>query len=516
MKLEMKIRGVIILVAVILAAWQLSYTWRYTKMTPDQKSQLPKSELKRLRDRAIKLGLDLQGGMHLALKVDMSKLTEKEKEGATDRALEILRNRIDQFGVSEPSIVKQGLDRIVIQVPGIVDKGRAKEVIGKTAQLEFRLVEKSEMTGRALKRMDELVYEKELETKDSADVFERPLLSLIYNGRIAVSDTSLFNEYLNMEGVSEVIPSDDEVLWYKGTQAAEGIEEYVELLLIKKEACLKGDAIVDARASIGTAKSSIAPRVDLTMAGGSRRDWARITGANVGRRIAIVMDNVVQSAPVVVERIVGGNSMIEMGSAPFKEAQDLALIIRAGALPAPVEIVEEHTVGPSLGADSIKSGIRSVYIAGLVVLVFMVIYYAGCGMLANFALFFNMLFLFAVLSGFKATLTLPGIAGIVLVLGTAVDANILIFERIKEELRTGKTTRAAMDTGYSRAFRTIIDANVTTFLAAVILYYFGTGPIKGFAVTLMIGIVTNIFTAVVMTKSVLDYAIFKGVKKLSI
>lgn len=511
----MRLKGIIILVAIVIAVWQISYTLRHVRITPEKEAGLPKSELKKVRDRAIKLGLDLQGGVHLVLKIDMSKLTEKEKEGATDRALEILRNRIDQFGVSEPSIAKQGIDRIVVQLPGVVDKARAKEIIGKTAQLEFRLVEKEKITEEILKKIDEFVYKKELETKDTSEVFEQPVLSLLYSGRVAERDTSVLNEYLNMEGVDELIPQDVEFLWNKSSRT-EGIEKFFELLPVKKDACLKGDAIVDAQAGIGTHQNPVGSRVDLTMTPKARRDWARITGANVGRRIAIVMDGLVQSAPVVIERIVGGNSMIDMGLSPFKEAQDLALIIRAGALPAPVEIVEERTVGPSLGTDSIRTSLRAGYIGAIGILLFMVIYYAACGLLANFALFFNILFLLAILSGFKATLTLPGIAGIALVVGVGVDTNILIFERIREELRIGKTIRAAIEAGYSRAFTAIIDANVTTFLAGIVLYYFGTGPIKGFAITLMIGIVANIFTAVMMTKFVLDYLIFKGMRKLSI
>lgn len=515
MKLEMRVRGVVILIAIVLAGWQLSYTWKFTHLTDEKSASLPKSELKKLRDKAIKLGLDLQGGMHLVLKVDMSKLTEKEYAGATDRALEILRNRVDQFGVSEPSIAKQGTDRIVIQIPGVVDKARAKEIIGKTAQLEFRLVERDEVTQEVMKKIDEFIYKKESAVKDTTETFEHPMLSIFYNGRIAKSDTSLFNEYLRIEGVDSLIPTDAEFLWNKSTHS-EGIEEYLELLLVKKDACLKGDAIVDANASIGTSKNPVGARVDLTMTSKARRDWARITGANVNRRIAITLDGIVQSAPVVIERIVGGNSMIDMGTSPFKEAQDLALIVRAGALPAPVEIVEERSVGPSLGADSIRSGMRATYIGALIVLIFMIFYYGACGLLADFALFFNIVFLLAILSAFKATLTLPGIAGIALVIGAGVDANILIFERIREELRIGKTIRTAIDAGYERAFVTIIDANATTFLCGLILYFFGTGPTKGFGITLMIGIIANIFTAVFMTKSILDYIVSKGVKKLSI
>ncbi|MDI6841033.1 MAG: protein translocase subunit SecD [bacterium] len=516
MRPKLQARAIIIIISVIIAGWQLSYTWRYTRLTAEKKEMMGKAELKKLRDKTIHLGLDLQGGMHLVLEVDASKIPEDKRKGATDRALEILRNRIDQFGVSEPSIAKQGANRIVIQLPGVVDATRAKEIIGRTAQLEFKLVEKDKITEEVFKKIDEFVYKKQIETaKDTFEVLENPVTSLIfYNGRVAERDIELFNKYINMEGALQFIPGDDTLLWSKPVEYEN--ERYVEPLLVKKEACLMGDAIVDAQPGIGTAKNPVGARVDLTMTAEARRKWAHITGANVGRRIAIIMDGIVQSAPVVIERIAGGRSMIEMGTSPFKEAQDLALIIRSGALPAPVKIVEERTVGPSLGADSIRTGLRSMYIGAVVVLLFMVIYYAACGALADFALFFNIFFLLAVLSGFKATLTLPGLAGIVLVIGSGVDANILIFERIREEIAGGKTIRAAIDAGYSRAFKTIIDSNVTTFIAAAILYFFGTGPIKGFGITLMIGLVANIFTAVTMTKLILDFATSKGIKRLSI
>lgn len=470
---------------------------------------MPKSELKKLASRSINLGLDLQGGMHLVLQVDMSKLKDEEKEGARDRALEIIRNRIDQFGVSEPTIAKQGTDKIIIELPGVVDRERAKEIIGRTAQLQFRLVEKDETTQEFLKEMDEALYEvlkKEearLGTEDTLEILENPLLGLIYRGRIVETDVKLMENYLARDEVRSFIPKKAEFLFSK-IEEREGLKSR-ELLLVKKEAVLKGDAIVNAQAGIGTEKNPMGSKVDLTMTARARRNWARITGQNVGKRIAIVLDDKVQSAPVVIERIAGGRSMIEMGGASFEDAHDLALIIRAGALPAPVKPVFEKSVGASLGADSIKSGIRSIYIGGIIVLVFMIIYYSACGLVANFALFLNLLFLFAILSGFKATLTLPGLAGIILVIGTAVDANVLIFERIREELRTGKTMRAAISTGYSRAFRTILDANMTTFLAALILYYFGTGPIRGFAVTLSIGIVASFFTAIVVTRLIIDF-----------
>lgn len=510
------IRAVIVLVCVIAAVWQLSYTWRSARLTPEKMAEMLPSDIKKLKQRAINLGLDLQGGMYLVLEIEREKLKEDEIRGARDRALEIIRNRIDQFGVSEPRIAKQGIDRIIIELPGIVDRGRAKEVIGKTAMLEFRLVETEEKTQEILKKIDarlDTILRKEEE--DTTLFVENPLLSLIYRGRVAVRDVDEVKSYLARKEIQDLIPEDEEFLFSKPHEI--NVEKYQELLLVKKEALLTGDAIVDARAAIGTRDNPMEPRVDLSMSSKVRRKWAHITGANIGRRIAIVLDDVVQSAPVVRTRIPGGESTIEMGGAKFEDAQDLALIIRAGALPAPVRIIEERSVGPTLGSDSISAGIRSIYIGGIVVFVFMVFYYAACGLIADLALCLNLLFLLAILSGFRATLTLPGMAGIVLVVGTAVDANVLIFERIREEILAGKTVRAAINAGYSRAFRTILDANVTTFLAAIILYWFGTGPIKGFAVTLSIGIVASFFTAIVITRVILDYFTSRfRIKRLSI
>jgi len=510
------IRAVIVLVCVIVAGWQLSYTWRNARLTPEQKAQMYPSDVKKLKQKALNLGLDLQGGMYLVLAIEKEKLEEDAIRGARNRALEIIRNRIDQFGVSEPRIARQGFDRIVIELPGVVDRERAKEIIGKTAMLEFRLVETEEKTQEILKkidaRLDTILREEE---EDTTLLVETPFLSLIYRGRVSLRDIEEVKHYLESEEIQDLIPRDETFL-FSTVEEAEG-QKYRELLLVKNEAVVTGDAIVDATAGIGTSDNPMEPRINLSMSSRVRRTWAHLTGANIGRRIAIVLDDVVQSAPVVRSRIAGGESVIEMGGSPFEEAQDLALVIRAGALPAPVKIIEERSVGPTLGSDSIRAGIKSLYIGGIAIFVFMVVYYAACGLIANLALCLNLLFLLAILSGFKATLTLPGLAGIILVVGAAIDANVLIFERIREEILVGKTTRAAISAGYSRAFRTILDANVTTLLVAIILYWFGIGPIKGFAVTLSIGIVASFFTAIVITRVILDYFTSKfRIKRLSI
>jgi preprotein translocase subunit SecD len=303
------------------------------------------------------------------------------------------------------------------------------------------------------------------------------------------------------------MPEEHEFLW--GRELSIDGREYRPVYLVRKDAELTGAAIVDADVGIGTSDNPNEVRVDLTMTRQARAQWAAITGGNVGRRLAIVLDRVVWSAPVVRERIASGSSQIEMGMSPIEEARDLAIVLRAGALPAPVRVIEERSVGPTLGADSIRSGVRSIIIGGLVVMVFMLVYYSVSGFVADFALVLNLLFVLAILSGFRASLSLPGMAGIVLTIGMAVDANVLIFERIREELLLGKTIRAAIDTGYSRAFRTILDANLTTLLAALILWWFGRGPIRGFAVTLSVGIVCSFFTAIVVTRLIFDLATLK-------
>lgn len=504
-------RILLVLVIVGVCLWQLNYSLRLYRLSPEDRSQIPEEELDKLHRRSIHLGLDLRGGMHLILEVDKSKLTEEEAKGATDRALEILRNRIDQFGVTEPSIEKQGRDRVVIQLPGIADRERAKRLIGKTAQLEFRLVEEAERTHQILQRIDKSLGEAE------GDTMLRPLLSSVeYLGVDFVVVEEKVPAVRKMLGSSEaglLIPPDEEFSWGKRKESAG--YTYLPLLLVKKEASLTGAAIVDARPGPGGDPGEV--KVDLTMTRRARGRWAQITGANVGRRIAIVLDGVIQSAPVVRERIATGASQITMGGARMEEARDLAIVLKAGALPAPVKIAEERSVGPSLGADSIRKGVRSIMIGGIGILLFMVIYYSLSGMVANLALVLNLIILLAVLSGFRATLTLPGIAGIVLTIGAAVDANVLIFERIREELKSGKAIRLAISTGYERAFRTILDANLTTFLTAIILYWFGTGPVKGFAVTLSIGIAASFFTAIVVTRLIFDLATTRlGVKRLRI
>jgi len=391
-----------------------------------------------------------------------SRQAEQVKKNAIDQALETIRNRIDQFGVSEPEITLQGTDRILIQLPGIKDPQRAINLIGRTALLEFKLLDEEGDIEAALKGN---------------------------------------------------IPEGDILLYQRSVDPKTGGVRRVPFLL-KGKTLMTGEYLKDARVSIDSQFNEPYVALEFDEVGGKL--FEQITGSNVKKRLAIILDDNVYSAPVIQERIPGGRAQIT-GRFDMKEAGDLAIVLRAGALPAPVKIIEERTVGPSLGQDSIRQGLISIIISAVLIVLFMIFYYRLAGVIADIALILNVLLVFAVLAIFRATLTLPGIAGLVLSVGMAVDANILVHERIKEELRWGKTTRAAIDQGYHRAFTTIIDSNLTTVIAALFLYQFGSGPVRGFAVTLFWGITANIFTAVFVTRWMFDYLTLKlNVKRLSI
>ncbi len=384
------------------------------------------------------------------------------RDYAIDQSLETIRNRIDQFGVSEPIIQREGQENILIQLPGIQDPERAKEIIGKTALLEFKLVD------------------------DTANVEDA-----IKNG-----------------------PSPGRQVLYGHAGRGEGVGNEKQAYVVESRPLMTGEYIQDAR--VRPAQQLQGASVELILNAAGARLFEQITAANVKRRLAIVLDNRVYSAPVIQERIGGGRASIT-GNFDLKEARDLSIVLRAGALPAPVEILEERTVGPSLGSDSIRDGVISFVVGSTLVIVFMILYYRGAGVIADLALVFHILFLLAILAAFKAVLTLPGIAGIVLIAGMAVDANVLINERIREELRGGRAPRSAIEAGFQHAMPAIIDTNVTTFLSGVILFQFGTGPIKGFAITLCVGILTTVVTAVYMTRIYYDYRAMTGkLKKISI
>ncbi len=510
----------------IVAIWTLYPTYKYYSMSPEEREALPRVERSLLKKKALNLGLDLQGGMYLLYELDRSKLKPEEVKGAVDRAIEIIRNRIDQWGVFEPSIEKIGEDRILVQLPGVLDRERAHSLIGRTAQLEFKLVAKTSLVNDVLKRIDEKLHQIELASlppdSDTTTLDPHPFLSLL--GRMGIDVVAVpeenvkrVQEILNMEEIKPLIPKNYEFLFGKSFER-DG-RKYRPLYLLRKDPVLTGAYLTDARPDIyrgGEARLQNTPVVAITFDRKGAARFAAVTGQHVGDKLAIVLDDVVQSAPVIQERIGGGRAIIT-GLDSMEEAKDLAIVLRAGALPAPLKRLEERSVGPLLGKDSIDKGIRALIIGFLAVVLFMVLYYRGAGLIADLALVLNLIFVMALLVGFHATLTLPGLAGLILTVGMSVDANVLIFERIREELGVGKTPKVAIATGYSRALITILDANVTTLIAALVLLRFGTGPIKGFAVVLSLGILVSFFTAIFVTRVIFDYLVFvKKIKKVSI
>jgi SecD/SecF fusion protein len=408
-------------------------------------------------EKRINLGLDLKGGMHLVLRVQTEKLSENAKKDAVMRAMEILRNRIDGLGVGETTIQIQGENQILVQLPGVTDRDKALSMIGKVAQLEFRLVS---------------------------------------------DDPTLLTNALK----GEIDPS-YELKFIKG--------EENRPILIEKATALSGETVADARVDFDQ-QSFGQPRISLSLNAEGSKKFAAITQENINKRLAIVLDGEVLSAPNIREPILTGNAEIT-GMFTFDEANLLALSLRSGALPAPMQIEEERTVGPLLGKDSIDAGIRATIIGFLVVVVFMLIYYFSSGFIADIALFFNLImitgimgFLNTMMPDAQATLTLPGIAGIILTLGMAVDSNVLINERIREELANGRSLQAAVNNGFSKAFTAIFDSNLTTLIAAFMLFQFGSGPIKGFAITLTIGLVSSMFTALFVSRALFDFFIKIG------
>ena len=490
-------RILIVLIAVGIAVWGFSstYIWyfRYSKddraltnltaeelvrYSEDKRLQI--KEMKALRGRIINLGLDLQGGIYMVLEPDYEELrkraggelTSEEMNDAMRRVMEILRNRIDKFGVSEPSITTQGEDRIVVELPGSKDPDRARTVVMGRGLLEFKIVD--EATTGNLRR----------------DMFD---------------DTGVLID-------ASIIPSGSDLkyLWSKNRY---DVLERQRAVVLYDELLLDGSTIK--RAQVATDQFG-KPEVTFELSAEGAKLFAQITEVNVGKRLAIILDDKIMTMPSIRERIPGGQVRIT-GDFTMKDAQDIALVLRAGAFPVPLQIAEQRIVGPSLGEDSIEAGIKAAIVGSILVVLFMLIYYKGSGIVADIALALNVFLLLGVLAWLNFTLTLPGIAGMILTVGMAVDANVIIFERIREELRSGKTVTAAVQSGYEKAFRTILDANMTTLIATFVLSQFGSGPIKGFAVTLSIGIVINMFTSIFVTRLLFAIGIdtFR-VKKLSI
>lgn len=560
------------------------------------------------RLKRLKLGLDLQGGMRVVLEVNTAKLLEKlannpdqvfnsllaeakkeaetsdepvveiltrklqqkgirlsryfgnirqddaeiiaqlkkDSEDAVTRAMEIIRNRVDQYGVSEPSIQRQGSRRIIVELPGIAKEEEAKQLLQGTALLEFRLVKDPEFTYQIMERIDKALAKvlaagndsllaelsdttKKSDTTAAADTTQKQLTEeefkqqhpffsvalLDPQGRSADAfvkedDRNKILRWLSMPEVKKEIPDNVEFVFSaKPISTTQDGKKVYFMYLVNKQPELTGGVVTNAVATLDP--NSSAPIVNMEMNSEGAVEWARITGANIGKRIAIMLDGKVFSAPVVRGKIPGGRSQIE-GMENLDEAKLLEIVLKAGALPAPVDVIEERIVGPSLGEDSVQGGLNSALFGYLAVAIFMIIYYRQSGSIAAGVLILTILFILSVLAGFKATLTLPGIAGIVLTIGMAVDANVLIFERIREELATGKTLKASIDSGFSKALSAIIDSNITTFFTGIILYQFGTGPVQGFALTLMIGIASTLFSALVISRLIFDYLASKGAK----
>ena len=497
-----------------------------------------------------------------------------QADDAINRVLEILQNRVDQFGVSEPTIQKQGNRRIIVELAGIQDSERARDLLQSTALLEFILIKSPELTNDMLLRIDKVIkgsdeladLTQETDTKNIEDtpvpvsedktisvrdlftdqanqalvdttdeavvvdlnlVEDRPFSSLLraLGNDIGVPEKNIYivKKILAMEDVQfKLDAANGQFLLSDAPESFSnidgGTEKMYRMFYLEGESELTGGVVERASATIGGTGSSASGQsiVLLDMNSEGAKTWSRVTGGNIGRRVGIVLDKKVHMAPVIRSKISDGGTMIE-GFANMDEAKDIAIVLRAGALPVPVDIIEERVVGPSLGADSIAKGTQSVLIGLALVLIFMIVYYRMFGLIADFALIWNIILVLAVLATLDATLTLPGIAAIILTVGMSIDSNVIIFERIREEQRKGKTPRAAIDAGYDRALTTIIDANVTTLVAALVLYQFGTGPIRGFATVLFWGIVISMFTAIFVTRTILNTLTERrGLKTLSI
>jgi len=618
------------------------------------------TELLKAREDRIKLGLDLQGGMYVIMEVDIAKLLSdlakkqdetlkqvldatseqtktsdddfvdlfelklKEKglslkayygeirdedasikstlktevENAIDRAIQVVRNRIDQYGVSEPVIQKKGSSRLVVELPGVSNIAEVRKLLQGTALLEFKLVidpqiavkvmekintymaggnldslmkadslsqitkvdttkkDTSKITDQKVKKDSTSVSQKDTSKKDltkkdtskkpgdsikptdsnltgltdsngnpidtnqqlSEEEFKKknPWFYLVrpqqfQDGSLAwfvrETDRTKVQKLLEKKEIQDLIPTDVSFAFSNRSTFVDEGENIYQFYILKKVPELTGGVVINARSNIDPTNNQ--PVVYMEMNSDGSADWARITGANINKQIAIVLDNVVYSAPVVRSKITGGSSQIE-GMANIQEAKLLEIVLKAGALPAPLTIIEERTVGPSLGEDSIQKGLYSSIIALILVAIFMIVYYRFAGAVADLALLFNMFVILGIMASFHATLTLPGLAGLILSIGMAVDSNVLIYERIREELAGGKPIKTAIEIGYKKAFSAIFDGHVTSIITAIILYQFGTGPIQGFALTLLIGLIANLFTAIVMTRIIFDVMTDKG------
>ena len=581
-----------------LGIYALLPSLRYAIMDEEKKSNLSDEQIDYFESRSIKQGLDLKGGIYIVLEVDLPQLIDNlaknkdnnfndflvelkseynnsssdfftvfeeladdkslklpryfinygktkdqiitqlslQSEDSIKRVIEIIQNRVDQFGVAEPTIQKQGNNRVIVELAGIEDSERARDLLQSTALLELMIVKNVESTNAIIRQIDSIVSsektEKETENNEINDLFDSAssselgfsslLISVGGNLAIASQDLSALKNILLNEDVKQILEATNSTILtsdssIKLVNEIGEEEEFYTLYHLFNNAELTGGVIEDAQMRLSQAGVTAGQAVvEVEMNSEGSREWARITGANINNRIAIVLDKKVHMAPVIRSQIFGGGTVIE-GLDSIEEAEDIAIVLRAGALPVPVTIAEERTVGASLGADSISKGTLSMAIGLLLVVLFIVFFYKMSGLIASFSVMWTLILLLGVLALLEATLTLPGIAGLILTVGMSVDANVIIFERIKEELRNGKSVRSAIDSGYERAIRTIVDANLTTGIAAAVLYQYGSGPIKGFATVLFWGIIVSMFTAIIVTRFVFDFVTTrKNIEKLSI
>ena len=581
-----------------LGLYALLPSLRFTFMDEEKKSNLSDEQIDYFESRSIKQGLDLKGGIYIVLEVDLPQLIDNlaknkdsnfneflidlkseynnsssdfftvfekladeselrlpryfinygktkdqivsqlslQSEDSIKRVIEIIQNRVDQFGVSEPTIQKQGNNRVIVELAGIEDSERARDLLQSTALLELMIVKNIESTNAIIRQIDSIMaasnsdnvsqndeINKLFDSSSSSDLgFSSLLISVGGNLAIASKDLTALKDILFKEDVRQILQATNSTILtsdssIKLVNEMGEEEEFYTLFHVFNNAELTGGVIEDAQMRLSQAGVNAGQAVvEVEMNSEGAREWARITGANINNRIAIVLDKKVHMAPVIRSQIFGGGTVIE-GMESIQEAEDIAIVLRAGALPVPVTIAEERTVGASLGADSISKGTLSMAIGLLLVVCFIIFYYKMSGLIASFSVMWTLILLLGILALLEATLTLPGIAGLILTVGMSVDANVIIFERIKEELRNGKSVRSAIDSGYERAIRTIVDANLTTGIAAAVLYQYGSGPIKGFATVLFWGIIVSMFTAIIVTRFVFDFVTTrKNIERLSI
>ena len=581
-----------------LGIYALLPSLRYAMLNEESISNLSKEEVDYYDAKTIKQGLDLKGGIYIVLEVDLPQLIDNlaknkdnnfdlflidlkneynstsgdffsifeeladendlklpryfinygktkdqiiaqlslQSEDSIRRVIEIIQNRVDQFGVAEPTIQKQGNNRVIVELAGIQDSERARDLLQSTALLELMIVKDIESTNALIRQLDSITATSneeavnndneinELFDTTGSDNFNFSSLLISVGGNLAISSKNLssFKDILSQANVKQILDATNSTVLTSNSSIAlvneiGEEEEFYTLYHLFNNAELTGGVIEDAQMRLSQAGVTAGQAVvEVEMNSEGSREWARITGANINNRIAIVLDRKVHMAPVIRSQIFGGGTVIE-GLDSIEEAEDIAIVLRAGALPVPVTIAEERTVGASLGADSVTKGTLSMAIGLLLVVIFIVLFYKMSGLIASFSVMWTLILLLGVLALLEATLTLPGIAGLILTVGMSVDANVIIFERIKEELRNGKSVRSAIDSGYERAITTIVDANLTTGIAAAVLYQYGSGPIKGFATVLFWGIIVSMFTAIIVTRFVFDFVTSrKNIEKLSI